>query len=453
MVGASPGLTDAIDRARGARRNALLAAREALRAADPRKLVAGAVTLDGGSLTAGGRSYDLGAYPKVVLLGGGKASGLMAAEMERILGDRIDEGVVVVPDTQKALPKLERVRFEESTHPLPTEKGVLAVRRMLEVADRVGSGDLVLFLVSGGGSALMPLPVDGVSLEELRDTTGLLLKSGADIVEMNCVRKHLSQIAGGRLVERVRGAEVLSLIISDVVGDDLGSVASGPTVPDPTTFAMAREVMERHGIWENVPSAVRRTIQAGVSGAVGETPKPGGASFANVHNVLLGSNKVACTAAKASLEGAGYRVRFFLESVTGEAREVGKRLADLVRSGPGDGAWAAVAGGETTVTVRGPGKGGRNQELALSAAMALRDTSRTTVLSFATDGIDGTTDAAGAIADSTTYERARNRGLDPERFLEANDSYAFFEALGGLVVTGPTGTNVNDVTIVLKGRN
>jgi len=453
MVWGSPGLTEAIDRTRGARRDALLAARAGLEAADPGKLVGRAVTLSGSSLTAGGRRYNLDAYRKVVLLGGGKASGLMAAEMERILGDRIDEGVVIVPDTQKALPKLERVRFEEATHPLPTEKGVLAVRRMLEVADSVGSGDLVLFLVSGGGSALMPLPILGVSLEELRDTTGLLLKSGADIVEMNCVRKHLSQIAGGRFAERVLGAEVLSLVISDVIGDDLGSVASGPTVPDPTTFAMAKEVLERHRIWEKVPSSVRRTIQAGVNAAVGETPKPGSASFANVHNVLVGSNKVACTAAKASLDGAGYRVRFFLESVTGEARGVGKRLTDLARSGPGDGAWAVVAGGETTVTVRGPGKGGRNQELALSAAIALRDTSRTTLLSFATDGIDGTTDAAGAIADSTTYERARNRGLDPVRFLDANDSHTFFEALGDLVVTGPTGTNVNDVIVVLKGRN
>jgi glycerate-2-kinase len=451
MVATYPGLTEAIDRAQGARRDALLAVRATLNAADPRKLVDRAITLDGGILTAGGRKYDLDAYRKVVVLGGGKACGLMAAEMERILGGSIDEGVVIVPGTQKALPKLRRVRLEKSSHPLPTEEGVHAVQRMLEVAARVGSGDLVVSLFSGGGSSLMPYPAAGVTLEDLRDTTGLLLKSGADIVEMNCVRKHLSQISGGRLAEKVRGADVLSLVISDVVGDDLGSVASGPTVPDTSTFAMAKGVMERHGVWETAPLSVRRTIQAGINGALAETPKPGSPSFAKVQNILVGSNKIACAAAKASLEEAGYQVRFFLESVTGEARDIGRRLANLAHSGTGDGTWALIAGGETTVTVKGPGKGGRNQELVLSAAIALRDTSGTTMLSFATDGVDGMTDAAGAIADSTTCERARSKGLDPAQFLEANDSHTFFEALGDLVVTGPTGTNVNDVTLLLKG--
>jgi glycerate 2-kinase len=450
MAATYPGLTEAINRAQGARRDALLAVRAALNAADPRKLVDRAITRDGRILTAGGRRYDLDAYHKVVVLGGGKASGLMAAEVEGILGDSIDEGVVIVPDTQKGLPELRRVRFAESSHPLPTEEGVHAVERMLEVVDRIGSGDLAVFLFSGGGSSLMPFPAAGVSLEDLRDTTGLLLKSGADIVEMNCVRKHLSRLSGGRLAERVHGADVLSLVVSDVVGDDLGSVASGPTVPDSTTFTMAKEVMERHGVWGSVPPSVRRTIQAGISGALTESPKPGDPLFAKVNNILIGSNKIACAAAKASLEGAGYQVRFFLESVTGEARDVGRRLVDLTRSGTGNGTWALIAGGETTVTVKGPGRGGRNQELVLSAAMALRGTSRTTLLSFATDGIDGMTDAAGAIADSTTYERARSNMLDPAQFLDANDSHTFFEALGDLVVTGPTGTNVNDVTLLLK---
>jgi glycerate 2-kinase len=453
MVAASIGLTEAINRAQGARRDALLAVRATLEAADPRKLLGMAVTLDGDSLMAGGRRYDLNTYRRIVVLGGGKASGLMAAEMEHILGDRIDEGVVLVPDNQRVIPDLSRVRLEMSTHPLPTEKGVLAVKEMVKVADRVGDGDLLIALFSGGGSALMPLPVDGVSVEDLRDTTSLLLRSGADIVEMNCVRRHLSQIGGGRLAERVRGAEVLSLIISDVVGDDLGSVASGPTVPDSTTFAMAKNVMERHGIWETVPPSVRNKIQAGVDATLGETPKPGNPLFAKVHNILIGSNSVACAAAKASLEEAGYFVRYLLESVTGEARDVGRRLADIARSGPADRAWAAVAGGETTVTVRGPGKGGRNQELALSAAMVLQDSPRTTLLSFATDGIDGTTCAAGAIVDTTTCERAISMELDPAHFLHENDSHTFFETLGDLVVTGPTGTNVNDVMIVLKGRD
>jgi glycerate-2-kinase len=445
-----PSLTEAIDRTEGARRDALLAARAALDAADPRRLVERAITLDGSILTVGGRRYDLDAFRKVVVLGGGKASGLMAAEIECILGEHIDEGVVIVPDTQKTLPELGRVRLEKSSHPIPMEEGVHAVERLLEVADKVRGGDLVMFLFSGGGSALMPSPSAGVSLEDLSETTGLLLKSGADIVETNCIRKHLSKISGGRLAERVRGADVLSLVISDVVGDDLGTVASGPTVPDSTTFAMAKEAMERHGVWEMVPPSVRKTIQAGMDGDLAETPKPGSPSFMKVNNILVGSNKIACAAAKASLEGAGYQVRFFLESVTGEARDVGRRLADLARAGTGDGTLGLVAGGETTVTVRGSGKGGRNQELALSAAISLRSTLKTTMLSFATDGIDGMTNAAGAIADSTTYQRARSKGLDPELFLEANDSHTFFQALGDLVVTGPTGTNVNDVTLFLK---
>lgn len=450
MAATHPGLAEAIGRAEGARRDALLAVGAALEAADPRKLVERAITLEGGALEAGGHKYELGSYGKVVVLGGGKASALMAAAVEHTLGEAIDEGVVIVPDTQKALPELRRIKLEKSSHPLPTEEGVHAVERLLEVADRVRRDDLVMFLISGGGSSLMPLPAVGISLEDLRDTTALLLKSGADIVEMNCIRKHLSQISGGRLAERVRGADVLSMLISDVVGDDLGSIASGPTVPDATTFAMAREAMGRHAVWELVPPSVRRTIQAGISGVLAETPKPGSPAFAKVRNVLVGSNRIACEAVKASLEAAAYQVHFLPEPLTGEARDVGLKLAELARSAPGAGTWGLVAGGETTVTVRGQGKGGRNQELALSAAMALRGTSGTTMLSFATDGIDGMTNAAGAIADSTTCDRARTEGLDPERFLEANDSYSFFEALGDLVVTGPTGTNVNDVTLLLR---
>jgi glycerate-2-kinase len=453
MEAASARLKEVIDRTRGARRDALLAAMAALDAADPGKMVGRAVTLDGSCMIVGGHRYGLDTYRRVIVLGGGKASSLMAAEMEHILGERIDEGVVIVPDNLGELPRLKRVRFEPSTHPLPTEKGVLAVRRMLGAVDQAGGGDLVVFLVSGGGSSLMPMPVKGVGLEDLRDTTELLLKAGAGIVEANCVRKHLSQIGGGRLAERVRGADVLSLVISDVVGDDLGSVSSGPTVPDPTTFTMAKRVLEGHSIWGKAPPSVRRTIQAGIDGVEEETPKPGSPSFARVSNVLVGSNKIACVAAKASLEEMGYPVLFFLESVTGEAREVGNRLAGLARQRPDGGAWAAVAGGETTVTVKGSGKGGRNQELALAAAIALRGTSKMTVLSFATDGVDGPTDAAGAIVDSTTYERARSKGLDPGRFLDDNDSHTFLEALGDLVVTGPTGTNVNDVMIVLKGKS
>ena len=358
--------------------------------------------------------------------------------------------MVIVPDYQHHLPRLKSVRIVRSTHPLPSEKGAKAVRKMLDLLQGAGSRDLVIVLVSGGGSALMPSPFRGVTVDELQLTTNLLLKAGADIGETNCVRKHLSEIAGGRLIEKMNGARVLTLLISDVVGDDVSSVASGPTVPDPTTFSDAKRILKARSIWERIPLSVRRTVQEGVEGIISETPKPGDRVFSRVANVILGSNDVATAAASQVLSNRGYRVTR-ASSVTGEARDVGKKLASLARAESGSGRWAAVWGGETTVTVRGGGTGGRNQEVALAAAIELRGTSGITVVSFGTDGVDGPTRAAGAIADSTTFERARARGLDPLASLRDNDSHPFFRSLGDLVVTGPTGTNVNDVMIALCG--
>jgi len=424
----------------------------ALEGSDPRRLVRRALTFDGKLLSVGNRRYSLNAFRKIVVVGAGKASGLMAAEVEHILGERIEEGVVIIPENQGSFVSLKRIRLEKSSHPLPDRKGVLATKRAIQTLDSVDKRDLVIFLFSGGGSSLMPLPAPGITLDELRGATAFLLNSGADIEEINCVRKHISQIAGGRIVERASGSEVISLIISDVVGDNPASVASGPTVPDPTTFRMARDVLERHRVWESVPRSVSAAIQAGISGRIKETPKPGNPAFARAHNLVIGSNSDACTAARKSLKDLGYRVKYLKEPVTGEARFAGETLADLaISNAPSHGKWAVVAGGETTVTVGGKGKGGRNQELAVSAAMALRGEREMTLVSFATDGIDGPTEAAGAIADTSTCNRARTLGLDPLRSLESNDSYTFLRTLGDLVVTGPTGTNVNDVMIVLGG--
>ena len=445
-------LSGAIAGNRGGRREVLMAAKAALDAADPRALVRRALSLRGETLAAGGRRYSLKGPRKIYAIGGGKCSGLMAVELESLLGDRIESGVVIVPEYQRGLPRLDRVRFARSTHPLPTEEGMAAVRRMLETADRAGEGDLVICLISGGGSALMPLPVPGVSLAELKETTRLLLDSGAEIGEINCVRKHLSQLGGGRLAGRICKAETLSLIISDVVGDDLGSVASGPTVADSTTFGMARSALKRRRIWGAVPLSVRDSIDKGAAGRVDETPKPGSPSLARVSNVMVGSNRIACEAARAHLLKRGYRVSSFRVGVTGEASSVGRMLAADARRWTGGGLKAAVWGGETTVTVRGRGTGGRNQEVALGWAEALGEAEGVTLLSMGTDGIDGPTDAAGAICDSETAARARKLGLSPGRFLAANDSYSFFRALGDLVVTGPTGTNVNDIMILVKDR-
>ena len=431
------------------RKDALAAVRAAIGAADPRRLVLRELSAEGGVLTAGRFSGALDGYRRVVVVGGGKASAMMAAGVERVLGTWLDGGVVIVPEYQRPFPRLRKVRFAKSTHPLPSEKGARAVREMLGFLSGVGAGDLVVVLVSGGGSALMPAPIAGVTLKELEVTTSLLLKAGAEIGEVNCVRKHLSEIAGGRLVEKTNGAKVLALLISDVVGDDLSSVASGLTVPDPTTFSDARLILANRGIWNRVPPSVRDAVQKGAGGSTAETPKPGDRAFRRVTNVLVGSNDVATGAASEALKARGYVVTR-ASSVRGEARDVGKRLAALARTTPGSGRWAAVWGGETTVTVRGDGTGGRNQELALSAAIELRGTSGIMVASFGTDGVDGPTDAAGALADSSSFDRAKAMGLDPNALLENNDSHSFFRSLGDLVVTGPTGTNVNDVMLAIR---
>jgi len=313
---------------------------------------------------------------------------------------------------------------------------------------------LVICLLSGGCSALMPAPIEGVTLQDLQETTRLLLKSGADISEMNAVRKHLSRITGGRLAEKLYPATVLTLIISDVVGDRLDSIASGPTAPDETTYTDARAVLQRRKIWTRVPQSVRLAIAEGAEGKRKETPKRGSKVFKNVSNFIVGNNRHPCESATQSLARMGYRARLLSTSIHGEARDIGRSLprALLDMTGgefPPSHPVALVAGGETTVTVRGGGKGGRNQELALSAAISIAGMRGVHIASMETDGLDGPTDAAGALVDGDTVFRARRMGLDPEDFLLSNDSYTFFKKLGGLLNTGPTGTNVNDILVAI----
>lgn len=426
---------------------------QCLKAADPRVMIEKAVRYDGKTLRVRGVKLNLGAYRRVLVIGGGKASALMAEKVEAILGERVTEGRVIVPDSQRRLPSLSRIRFRGSTHPFPTRKGVRAVKWMLDLANGLTANDLVICLISGGGSALMPLPVAGVSVEEKQEVTRLLLRSGADISEQNCVRKHLSAIKGGRLAEVLRPARVLSLIVSDVVGNDLASVASGPTVPDPTTYARAKEILKKRSVWRVAPEAVRSLIQSGLGGSVPETPKPGSETFTKVDNVLVGSNEEPCESARKELAGAGYDASLASTTVQGEARGVGRKLATLAMSkSKRRTAVALVAGGETTVHVTGDGTGGRNQEVALSAAIAIAGRGGITIASFGTDGVDGPTSAAGAMADSETVRRGRALGMEARDYLRNNDSNSYFGKLGDLIVTGPTGTNVNDVMIVLVRR-
>ena len=394
-------------------------------------------------------------YGRVVVVGAGKASMAMAGAWEERLGDAVADGLVVVPHGYRAtLPTSERapgrIRVVEAGHPVPDEAGVRAAEEALAAAEACGEGDLVLVLISGGGSALWPAVAPGLALADVQAVSRLLLESGATIHEINAVRKHLSRIKGGRLAAAAYPADVAALALSDVVGDDLSVIASGPTVPDPSTFREAADVLQKYDLWEQVPTDVRAHLAKGLEDAAMETPKPGSALFERVRTLLIGSNQTALEAARREADVRGYAARVVAGGVTGEAREVGRDLARAVLAVTDVRPTCLIWGGETTVTVRGGGKGGRNQEAALAAALALEGSGRRAVfLSGGTDGIDGPTDAAGAWVTPETAPEARRRGLDPEAFLQNNDTYAFFEAMGALLRPGPTHTNVMDVQVAL----
>jgi glycerate-2-kinase len=407
-------------------------------------------------LEIGAFSFKLSEFRRVLVIGGGKASAGMALEIEQILDGWITGGSVNIPAYTKPWPKSKQINFNPASHPIPSEDGVRGVKNMLRLVEQPSEEDFVICLISGGGSALMPLPSTGLPLSDKQKTTNLLLKSGAKIDEINAVRKHLSDFKGGRLAEKLHPATVVSLIISDVVGDKLESIASGPTVPDDTTYADAYTILQKRGLWRTVPSSVRKRIQKGKEGKLSETPKGSSRIFKRVHNVLVGTNKESCHAAAEALEKRGYHSLILSTRLQGEAREVGKKLAGIcigIRENqlPVAPPAAVVAGGETTVRVHGKGRGGRNQELVLSAALSIRGNPAILVSSIGTDGVDGPTDAAGAVADGSTVERGLRRGLDADTYLRENNSHEFFKKLKDLIVTGPTGTNVNDILIAIVG--
>ncbi|TMI14057.1 glycerate kinase [Candidatus Bathyarchaeota archaeon] len=429
---------------------------QALLAADPRTILRTKVRVRRNLLEIGAFSLKLSEFKRLLVIGGGKATAGMTLEIEQILDGWIKGGSVNIPAYTKPWPKSKKIKFNPASHPIPSDDGVRGVKNMLRLVGQPSEEDLVICLISGGGSALMPLPSIGLTLSDKQKTTNLLLKSGAKIDEINAVRKHLSDFKGGRLAEKLHPATILSLIISDVVGDKLESIASGPTVPDDTTYADAYTILQEHGLWRTVPSSVRKRIQKGKEGKLPETPKGSSRIFKRVHNVLVGTNEESCQAAAEVLEKRGYHSLILSTRLQGEAREVGKVLAsicaDIHENGlPVAPRAALVAGGETTVTVHGKGHGGRNQELVLSAALAIRGNPGVLVSSIGTDGVDGPTDAAGAVADGNTVERGLRVRMDPESCLQENDSYRFFERLNDLVITGPTGTNVNDIFIGLVG--
>lgn len=439
---------------REARRLALTGLEAALEAVDPRDAIKAKVALRGDLLKIDGHSLDLRKFGKVFVVGGGKASGLMAEALEGILEDRVADGALNVPHETLGRYKTQRIRLQGASHPVPDEAGVEGTRRILDLAGQAGEGDLVICLISGGGSSLMPLPWGGVSLSDKRRITEAILKSGATINEFNAVRKHISEFKGGWLAKKAYPATVISLLLSDVVGDPLDVIASGPTVPDTTTFGDAVKVLKKYKLWREAPESVKKVLLDGQKGSLPETPKADDEAFRRVHNIVVGNNRSACMAAYRNLRDAGLNTLLLTSRMEGEARHVGTMLAAMALEIQASGSPVAkpaglVVGGEATVTVAGRGVGGRNQEIALGATLKMDKMEGAVVASINTDGVDGPTDAAGALVDGKTLLRSREAELNSEDFLANNDSYTFFSKLGDLIFTGPTGTNVNDVSIVV----
>lgn len=431
------------------REHALAILRAALAAADARAAVARALVVDGERLTvAGAEEVDLASVDRILLIGAGKAAAGMAGAALEVLGERIAEGTITTKDGHGA--GLPRIEVWEAAHPVPDTRGMAGAADALRLAREAGPRDLVLCFLSGGASALWPAPVAGVSLTQLQEVTDALLRSGAAIHEINTVRKHLSRIGGGWLARAAAPARVVTLAVSDVVGGALDVIASGPTVPDPTTFADALEVLESRGI--TPPAAVLAHLRAGDEGEREETPKPGDPAFGRASAHVIAGSREALAGAVREAERLGYRVRIVAEDLEGEASSVGEQVAQLAMGALAEDADAPLAfllGGETTVTVQGSGRGGRNQELALAAAVELEGVQGVLAAAMGTDGTDGPTDAAGAFADGGTVARGHAAGLDARDALRRNDAYPFLRAAGDLIVTGPTGTNVNDVVLVL----
>jgi hydroxypyruvate reductase len=400
------------------------------------------------------QTYALRDFDHVYVVGAGKAAVPMAEALGEVLRDHLKSGVIITKyhHLDRSLP--DQLRVHEAGHPVPDEQSVAATRDLAALLDQVTPRDLVFCVISGGGSALMTLPAEGITLADLQATTQLLLRAGATIQQINAIRKHLDTIKGGGLARLAHGAPIISLILSDVIGDDLSVIASGPTVPDPSTFADAWRVIEQFDLAHHLPAAVRARLERGLSGEILDTPKPGDPSFDRVQTVIIGSNAQAAQAAEAAARRLNFNTLLLSTQVQGEAREVAQVAAAIAKeialyNRPAQKPACLILGGETTVTVKGSGLGGRNQELALATAIAIDGWPNTLIAALGTDGTDGPTDAAGAIATGETVGRAQAIGLDAQTHLANNDAYHFFQALDDLIVTGPTGTNVNDLLFVL----
>lgn len=423
-----------------------------LAAVDPKACIRHYCSLDQDSLTISDQTYDLSQFSKILVIGAGKAAASMAFAVEELLGDRISDGLVVVK--YEHLESLNTISIVEAAHPVPDENSVKGSQSVLELARSADEQTLVICLISGGGSALMALPAEGLTLEDKQLTTQVLLGCGATIHEINTIRKHLSRIKGGRLAGAVYPATLACLILSDVVGDDLDIISSGPAVADTGTFDQCLDIISNYQIEDRLPKAVVSHLEKGAAGDIPETPKAGDPIFEKVSHVIVASNYDALLKAEEKAIELGYTPLVLSSVIEGETKEVAGVHTAIARqiklSGHPIAAPACIlSGGETTVTLNGDGKGGRNQEFALASAILIEDLENTVILSAGTDGTDGPTDAAGAMADGTTVHRARNAGLNPTKHLRENDAYPLFDRLGNLLKTGATNTNVMDIRIVL----
>ncbi len=407
--------------------------------------------------------YKRGGYKNFIVVGAGKAAYHMAKGAEEALYDLINYGVVITKYGHACLPslcsgisrqggKLNKIKIIEAGHPMPDINGVRGTEEVIKVLEHLNKDTLVLCLISGGGSALWVSPATGITLEDKKEITRLLLNSGADIEALNTVRKHISNVKGGRLAEVAYPAKVFSFMLSDVIGDRLDIIASGPTVPDNTSYKDAFEVLKKFKLIERAPLRVLELIKRGINGIIPETLKEDNPIFNRVKNMVVGSNERALIAARDKANALGLSAHIISSKIKGEARKVARYLSSLavnIKDTKGL-PQCLISGGETQVTVKGKGMGGRNMELALVFALAIEGMGDITLLSAGTDGTDGPTDAAGAIVDGNTVPEARALGLAPEAYLENNDSYNFFKKTGGLFVTGPTGTNVMDIQIIIR---
>jgi hydroxypyruvate reductase len=434
------------------RRDALAIFDAGLKSADPCAAIGRFVHRDGATLDIAGRRHDLSQYRNIYIVGAGKASARMAQAVEALIEDRIADSAVIVKYGYRVPTK--RVKILEAGHPIPDHAGLEATAHVIGLVKGADKDDLILCLISGGGSALLACPREGVSLQDKQETTAWLLKSGARIEEVNAVRKHISQVKGGGLARSAYPATVASLIMSDVVNDPIETIASGPTVPDPSTYADCIRILQRYQLWEKIPAGVRKVLEKGLRGELTETPKKEDAIFLKVTNLVVGNNRLATHGAMQKARELGYQSCILSSAIEGEARDAAlfhvAIAKEVLISGEPIGRPAClVSGGETTVTVRGEGVGGRNQEFALAAALEIEGSEEIVVLSGGTDGTDGPTDAAGGIVDGATIRRAKDQGLDGRAHLEKNDSYPFLLATDDLLVTGPTFTNVMDLRLML----